>query len=118
MVLGNNESVGEEDDLFDDLVENKNKKADQATWLEDLSWRVNKMKLEEANTRRFLKAPPRFLPYAECRAWVRAWNRWDSERDWYVYMMDDVLLCVTAVVVFEVFGCFERLTSDCKTSQH
>lgn len=48
----------------------------------DLSWRVEKMRLEEANTRRFLKAGPRFLPYDECRRWVQAWNRWDSKDDW------------------------------------
>lgn len=86
MILGN-ESVGEED-LFDDIINdsdtNNSNNADQSIWLEDLSWRVMKVKLEEANTRRFLKAKPRFLPYAECRAWVKAWGRWDSERDWYV----------------------------------
>ena len=31
--------------------------------LEDLSWRVEKLRLEEANKRRFLSARPRFLPY-------------------------------------------------------
>mmetsp|Transcript_23721 Transcript_23721/g.27424 ORF Transcript_23721/g.27424 Transcript_23721/m.27424 type:complete len:129 (-) Transcript_23721:55-441(-) len=47
-----------------------------------LSWRVEKLRLEEANTRRFLKAGPRFLPYEECRRWVQAWNRWDNEEEW------------------------------------
>jgi hypothetical protein len=42
---------------------------------EDLSWRVAKLRLEEANTRRFLKAKPRYLPYDQCRKWVQAWNR-------------------------------------------
>jgi hypothetical protein len=42
---------------------------------EDLSWRVAKLRLEEANTRRFLKAMPRYLPYNECRKWVQAWSR-------------------------------------------
>lgn len=50
--------------------------------LKDLSWRVEKLRLEEANKRRFLKAGPRFLPYDECRKWVAAWSRWDSEQDW------------------------------------
>lgn len=50
--------------------------------LSDLNWRVEKMRLEEANTRRFLKAGPRFLPYEECRKWVMAWNRWDTEEEW------------------------------------
>jgi hypothetical protein len=48
----------------------------------DLNWRVEKLRLEEANTRRFLKAGPRFLPYDECTKWVQAWNRWESEEEW------------------------------------
>lgn len=51
--------------------------------LEDLNWRVEKLRLEEANTRQFLKARPRFLPYDEARKWVHAWgHRWQSEHDW------------------------------------
>ena len=50
--------------------------------IEELSWRVNKLRLEEANTRRFLKAGPRFLPYEECRKWVQAWGRWKTQDDW------------------------------------
>jgi hypothetical protein len=51
--------------------------------LDDLSWRVEKLRLEERNTQRFLRAGPRFLPYDECRKWVQAWgSRWDSEDDW------------------------------------
>jgi hypothetical protein len=51
--------------------------------IEDLNWRVQKLRLEEANTRRFLKAGPRFLPYEECRKWVQAWgNRWQSASEW------------------------------------
>ena len=50
--------------------------------LDDLNWRVAKLKLEEANTRRFLKAKPRYLPYDECRKWVMAWSRWKSEKEW------------------------------------
>jgi hypothetical protein len=55
--------------------------------LEDLEWRVAKLRLEEANTKRFLKAGPRFLPYEECRKWVQAWgNRWQSAQEWYVFL--------------------------------
>lgn len=51
--------------------------------MEDLHWRVEKLRLEEANTRRFLKAGPRFLPYEECRKWVQAWGqRWESASEW------------------------------------
>ena len=53
--------------------------------IEDLNWRVEKLRLEEANTRRFLKAGPRFLPYGECKKWVQAWGeRWTSANEWYV----------------------------------
>eukprot|EP00521_Asterionellopsis_glacialis_P012874 CAMPEP_0195308734 /NCGR_PEP_ID=MMETSP0707-20130614/38380_1 /TAXON_ID=33640 /ORGANISM="Asterionellopsis glacialis, Strain CCMP134" /LENGTH=174 /DNA_ID=CAMNT_0040373017 /DNA_START=309 /DNA_END=833 /DNA_ORIENTATION=+ len=50
--------------------------------LNDLSWRVEKLRLEEQNTKRFLKAPARYLPYDECRKWVIALNRWDTEEEW------------------------------------
>lgn len=50
--------------------------------IEDLSWRVEKMRLEEANTRRFLKSKPRYLPYDECRKWVQAMGYWKCEQDW------------------------------------
>jgi len=56
--------------------------------LHDLNWRVEKMRLEEANTRRFLKSGPRFLPYEECRKWVIAFNRWNSEEEWRQWIMD------------------------------
>ncbi len=52
--------------------------------IDDLSWRVERLRLEEQNRRRFLKARPRFLPYDECRKWVQAFNRWSSEKEWYV----------------------------------
>ena len=94
--MTNNDLYGEEDETdgeglsennegeFDDseiinLGENEDA---SGVKIADLSWRVEKMRLEEANTRRFLKARPRFLPYEECRKWVKAWNRWESEEDW------------------------------------
>ena len=48
----------------------------------DLEWRVAKLKLEEANTQRFLKARRRYLPYADCRKWAIATDRFDCEQDW------------------------------------
>jgi hypothetical protein len=51
--------------------------------LDDLNWRVEKLRLEEQNTQRFLKSLPRFLPYDECRRWVQAFGRrWETEDDW------------------------------------
>lgn len=50
--------------------------------IEDLNWRVEKLRLEEQNTQRFLKSQPRFLPYRECCKWVQAFGRWKSEKDW------------------------------------
>jgi hypothetical protein len=58
---------------------------DSGVTIEDLNWRVQKLRLEEENKRRFLKAKPRFLPYDDCMRWVQAWGqRWTSEEDWYV----------------------------------
>jgi hypothetical protein len=50
--------------------------------IDDLNWRVEKLRLEEQNTRRFLKARPAFLPYEECCKWVQAFGRWKTEEDW------------------------------------
>lgn len=52
--------------------------------IDDLIWRVEKLRLEESNTRRFLKAKPVYLPYEECSKWVQAFSRWTTEEDWYV----------------------------------
>ena len=50
--------------------------------IEDLNWRVEKLRLEEQNKNRFLKAKPRFLPYDECRKWVQAFDRWHTKEEW------------------------------------
>jgi len=51
--------------------------------IEDLMWRVEKLRLEENNKKRFLQSKPRFLPYQECRKWVQAWGlRWETAEDW------------------------------------
>ena len=52
--------------------------------IDDLNWRIDKLRLEEENKRRFLKAKPRFLPYEECCKWVQAFGRWNSQEEWYV----------------------------------
>jgi hypothetical protein len=61
--------------------------------IEDLSWRVEKMRLEERNKQRFLKAKPRFLPYEDVAKWVQAWGqRWKTQQDWYDYSFAELLL--------------------------
>eukprot|EP00977_Amphora_coffeiformis_P009730 scaffold2243_cov165-Amphora_coffeaeformis.AAC.10 len=65
-----------EDDMFGEDLDTG------AVMIEELSWRVEKMRLEEQNKQRFLKARPRFLPYEECRKWVQAFGRWETEEDW------------------------------------
>lgn len=65
-----------EDDMFGEDLDTG------AVVIEDLSWRVEKMRLEEQNKQRFLKSQPRFLPYDECRRWVQALGRWKTEEDW------------------------------------
>ena len=80
---GEEMSESDEAEVDDPEIINLGENEDSsAVRIDDLSWRVEKMRLEEANTRRFLKSRPRFLPYEECRKWVKAWNRWDSEEDW------------------------------------
>lgn len=79
-------SVG--DDFVDDEHHNSDDYDDAESLgepgvvLDDLSWRVEKLRLEEQNTERFLKAPSRFLPYEECCKWVQAFGRWKTEEDW------------------------------------
>lgn len=76
----NDEGDGREDREGDEDILGKNR--EEPVVLHDLNWRVEKLRLEEANTRRFLKSGPRFLPYEECRKWVKAWNRWETETEW------------------------------------
>lgn len=45
---------------------------DQAEQLGELSWRAAKVKLEDANTRSFLKRKPLKLKYEDARKWVQA----------------------------------------------
>lgn len=73
MSPNSNEEGGEEDMSF----------GDSAVVIPDLDWRVQKLKLEEDNKKRFLKAKPRFLPYEDAMKWVQAWGqRWESQKDW------------------------------------
>jgi hypothetical protein len=87
----NNNSNNDEEDHDDDDDDEEESMFEVADFrgrpagvvIEDLNWRVEKLRLEEANTRRFLKAGPRFLPYNECRKWVQAWGqRWSSSKEW------------------------------------
>ena len=56
---------------------------DSAVVIPDLDWRVQKLRLEEENKKRFLKAKPRFLPYKDAMMWVQAWGqRWETQEDW------------------------------------
>lgn len=77
----NDSNNNKDDSSFDDFGENE--VGSGGVKIDDLNWRVNKMRLEEANKKRFLKARPRFLPYVECAKWVQAFGgRWLSEEDW------------------------------------
>ena len=52
-------------------------------FMEDLDWRIQRLRLEEANKKRFLKSGPRFLPYDDVKKWVQAWGeRWTTEEEW------------------------------------
>ena len=62
LLYQNSEDEDEEEEVGD--------VGDERVVLNDMTWRVEKLCLEEANTRKFLKSGPRFLPYEECRRWV------------------------------------------------
>lgn len=49
---------------------------------ESLYIRVARMRLEEENTKRFLRAVPAKFPYNECKEWVKKQNMWQSKEDW------------------------------------
>mmetsp|Transcript_13480 Transcript_13480/g.19720 ORF Transcript_13480/g.19720 Transcript_13480/m.19720 type:complete len:294 (+) Transcript_13480:80-961(+) len=73
----------DDNDINEEEIGDDNKNDKSPINFSDLSWRVEKLRLEEANTKRFLKSQPRKLPYEECRKWVQAWgNRWENQKDW------------------------------------
>jgi hypothetical protein len=45
---------------------------EDAAMMNDFAWRAEKIRLEEANTRRFLNRKPYKLPYCDARRWVQA----------------------------------------------
>lgn len=69
-----------------DTPDEKNKDEDndqREKSFSELQYNINKLRLEQQNTKRFLTAGPRFLPYKHCREWVVAWGgRWQNEKDW------------------------------------
>lgn len=74
VALYSNKGIDEGESIEDD---------DTPIVLEDLDWRIAKIRLEEQNIQRMLKSRPRKLPYEECRRWVQAWGgRWLTEEDW------------------------------------
>jgi hypothetical protein len=75
-----NDNVNDGANSFDDFGEEDLQNA--GVRIDDLNWRVEKLRLEESNTRRFLKAKPVYLPYEECSKWVQAFGRWTTEEDW------------------------------------
>ncbi|GFH60838.1 hypothetical protein CTEN210_17314 [Chaetoceros tenuissimus] len=79
------EDIEKSDATDEEIIQNNQ---EEPIMLEDLNWRVNKMRLEEENKRRFLKSGPRHLPYEECRKWVIAFNRWENEQEWRQWIED------------------------------
>ena len=61
---------GGDDDVRDDGCETTDA-AHRDDIDDDLTWRVAKIRLEEANTRRFLRARPIKLPYETSRIWIQ-----------------------------------------------
>tara|TARA_B110001450_G_C17306995_1_gene353878 strand:+ start:123 stop:557 length:435 start_codon:yes stop_codon:yes gene_type:complete len=82
----------DDDNITNDMLFTDVRGRSAGVVIKDLNWRVEKLRLEEANKRRFLKSGPRFLPFNECRKWVQAWGeRWESEEEWYVFHCDHCL---------------------------
>ena len=80
-----------EENSDNDDIDNKRSEMEggQPVLLEDLDWRLARMKLEEQRMQRILKSKPRFLPYEDCRKWVQAWGgRWKTEQDWKDWIND------------------------------
>lgn len=66
------------------MIDNNNNNINN---MNDIYWRIEKLRLEEQNIKRFLKSKPRFLPYNECRKWVHAFGkRWMNEYEWYEWI--------------------------------
>lgn len=78
---GNDLEEVEDEAFVSDFSEEDFEKA--GVVIEGLNWRVEQLRLEEANKRRFLKAKPVFLPYDQASKWVQAWGlRWETADDW------------------------------------
>mmetsp|Transcript_17472 Transcript_17472/g.35505 ORF Transcript_17472/g.35505 Transcript_17472/m.35505 type:complete len:181 (+) Transcript_17472:268-810(+) len=87
--LGEGEGEGDDKANGDSLQRELSSRLTNLTTIEELEYRVNKLKLEEANIERFKKAAPRFLPYTECKNWVHAWGRrWESKEEWEAWIAD------------------------------
>lgn len=71
----NNKSDSDSDDSNDDSTSNEadfdNYDATNSNDIPDFLWRVAKVRLEEANTKRFLKSQPVKLPYAISQKWIQ-----------------------------------------------
>lgn len=81
MSAENNDEIDGGDDAINDGNDRNNRDGgtnskgsdgeDENVSIPDLSWRVAKLRLEEANTRRFLKRKPVKLPYSVSQKWIQ-----------------------------------------------
>ena len=51
--------------------------------MQDFAWRAEKIRLEEANTKSFLKRKPRKLPYLDARRWVQTNLGASTKKEFY-----------------------------------
>lgn len=54
----------------EDIIPNENSR--EYVYIPELSWRVAKLRLEEANTKQILSRKPLKLPYKTSRRWIQA----------------------------------------------
>jgi exonuclease I len=63
----------------------------QHTTLPELSWRITKVRLEEANTRRILRRKPLKLPYAQSSKWIQFNYAPQTKEEFEQLVMDGTL---------------------------
>ena len=97
---GNKEGNKDEDFATDDhradfgcYHDNNN----DVTWendaMESLQIQIERLRLEEQNTRRFLKAKPAKLSYEQCKKWAQHQNMFDTKEEWFEYINTGENLC-------------------------
>lgn len=71
LFMGAKDNGNSNNENNDTPKKNNDKEEEENVVIKDLSWRVAKLQLEEANTRRFLKRKPIKLSYTQSQQWIQ-----------------------------------------------